>query len=110
MQQAADVTVLGLTGRLDSTSAPELGARLQELVAAAKVRLLLDFSEITYLSSAGFRVLLIGARLTADAGGNLVLCGLIPPVRRLFQIAAFDEVLEVHGTRQDALARLSRAA
>ena len=109
-QQAADVTILGLVGRLDSTTAPQLGAQLRALVAAARTVLLLDFSQITYLSSAGFCVLLNGARLVGEAGGSLVLCDLIPPVRQLFQIAAFDEVLEIHGTRQDALAHLARAA
>jgi anti-anti-sigma factor len=107
-QQAENITILSLVGRLDSSSAPELEARLQASVAAAQAKLLLDLSGISYLSSAGFRALLIGARLTADAGGVLVLCGPIPPVRRLFQIAAFDEVLEIHGTQQDALAYLAR--
>lgn len=106
--QAGQVTILEVAGRLDSTTAPELTARVQALVDAARTSLLLDLSQLGYLSSAGFRVLLIGAKLAKQAGGGLVLCSLTAPIRRLFEVAAFDEVFDIQASRDDALKILSR--
>src|SRR5574340_1825783 len=94
-QRAGEATILGAAGRLDSSTAPMLRARVEALVAGGQHWLLLDFTQLAYLSSAGFRVLLIGAKLAKEAGGDLALCGLTPPVRRVFEVAAFHEVFDI---------------
>ena len=103
-QRTADTTILALTGRLDSGTAADLTARLRALVAAGQRLLLLDLSQLAYLSSAGFRALLIGAKLAGEAGGSLAVCALSPSVRRLFEVAAFDQVFDIFASQQDALA------
>lgn len=97
------VTVMGVKGRIDSTTAPRLGQALAGTLAAAKNRLVLDLHATEYLSSAGLRVLLLAAKQVDQAQGKLVLCGLNDRVRDVFQISGFDSILTVCGHRDEAL-------
>ena len=92
---AEDVTVLEAYGRLDSTTAKEFGDRLVALVQAGRNAIVVDLKNIAYISSAGFRVLLIANRATSEKQGKLALCGITGEVRRLFEIGAFlDQFLD----------------
>jgi anti-sigma B factor antagonist len=86
-----DVTVLKASGRLDSTTAQEFGARLMALVQAGRSAIVVDMKNLVYISSAGFHALLVTARAAAEKQGKLVLCGVIGDVRRLFEISSLTE-------------------
>jgi anti-anti-sigma factor len=61
-QVADDVTVLEAHGRVDSTTAKEFGDRLIALIQAGRRRIVVDFKNIAYISSAGFRALILADR------------------------------------------------
>jgi anti-sigma B factor antagonist len=81
---ADDITIVEAYGRLDSTTAREFGDRLVSLVQAGRSSLVIDLKNIAYISSAGFRALLIANRAAAGQQGKLALCGVIGEVKRLF--------------------------
>src|SRR5262245_42661612 len=86
---ADDVTIVEAYGRIDSTTAREFGDRLVSLVQAGRGSLVVDLKNIAYISSAGFRALLIAKRAAAGKQGKLALCGVIGEVKRLFDIGGF---------------------
>ena len=61
-----EVTVLEAHGRLDSTTAKELGDRLITLVQAGRGAIVVDLQNVAYIRSAGFHVLLFANRATAE--------------------------------------------
>ena len=65
-----DITVLALQGRLDGLASPQLEQRLEALVAAGTRKVVLDCSALNYVSSAGLRVFLGGAKKLKSAGGR----------------------------------------
>ena len=103
------VTTVALRGRVDSASAGPLRDRLSKLVESVPALLVLDFRDVAYISSAGFRTLLIIAKQSADAKGGLALCSISSEVRRLFDIAAFTELFLILPSREEAIAALARA-
>ena len=103
-QLAGSVTIVEPRGRIDSATAKEFGDRLSELLNSGRHQLVIDFHSITYISSAGFRQLLIAKRSTQDKNGKLVLCGISGEVKRLFDIGAFDELLPIYPTREASIA------
>lgn len=103
------VTTVALKGRVDSASAGTLKERLSKLAESVPALLVLDFRDVAYISSAGFRTLLIIAKQSADARGGLVLCGVSSEVRRLFDIAAFTDLFLIVPSREEAIAALARA-
>jgi len=66
------VTVLAINGRIDSSNAIDPGNKLRALYAKPG-HLLLDLQELEYISSAGFRTLLIALRRAAETGDRLAL-------------------------------------
>ena len=101
-----DVTIVEAYGRLDSTTAKEFGDRLIALVQAGRCSIVVDLKNIAYISSAGFRALLIANRATAGREGKLALCGVIGEVRRLFDIGAFTEEFLICPTQAEGIGKL----
>jgi anti-anti-sigma factor len=101
-----DITVLEAYGRLDSTTAKEFGDRLNALVQAGQSSIVVDLKNIAYISSAGFRVLLIASRVAAEKRSKLALCGVIGEVRRLFEIGDFIKRFVICQTQADGIGQL----
>lgn len=84
-----------LSGRLDSATSGGFEKRLLELFETPGARVLLDFTALDYISSAGLRVILMGAKRAKQTQGRLVLCGLRPDVREVFEISGFLKIIDV---------------
>ena len=102
-ENAGDVVVAKLAGRLDSQSAPIAEEQLTPLIGSDTPRLVIDLSQLEYISSAGLRVLLLVARKVQQAQGKMALFGLAPGVREVFSISGFDTIFTV---RDDAAAAM----
>ncbi|HTD90028.1 MAG TPA: STAS domain-containing protein [Burkholderiales bacterium] len=98
------VAAVAVKGRVDSTTADKLRDHLTQLIGSGSARLVLDLKEVSYISSAGFRTLLITARSVEHAKGKLALCGIGGEVKRLFDIASFTELFTILPNRDDAVA------
>ena len=103
---AGGVTILEVKGRVDSTTAPALGEKLNDSLATAQRRLVLDLRQLEYISSAGFRVLLLAARRAEDAGARFVLCSVTGKVRQLFDLGGFLELFPISASRDEAIAAM----
>jgi len=102
-EQVGGVTVLLVTGRLDSTTSPVLAERLSGIQNAAAAGLLVDFSKLEYISSAGFRVLLQTAKRADQNAAKLVLCGVSGKVRQLFDLGGFLDLFSIAATRDEGI-------
>lgn len=112
-RQYADALLAAPTGRIDHASAAQFEADLRPLLAPAGAgggALVLDFSQIDYISSAGLRVLMIAASQLKAKQGKLTVAALNPVVAEIFAISRFDRVLPVKATVEEALAHCSNAA
>jgi stage II sporulation protein AA (anti-sigma F factor antagonist) len=103
-QSVGAVTVLEVDGRLDSANAPKMQERVAALLGKAPSSVLLDLSKVEYISSAGFRSLLLLARQATQTQARFVLCGLTPKVRQLFDLGGFLDILPIAQTREEGLA------
>lgn len=84
---------VALTGRLDTTTAPELESALKESMEGIKA-LILDFAGLEYLSSAGLRVLL-AAQKTMNKQGSMVIRNVNDTIQEVFEITGFADILTV---------------
>jgi len=96
------ITILTPRGRLDAAGARPLEIELHEHLAAGRVHLLVDMSQVAYVSSVGLRMFLKIMRAARQRGGALRLCQLNPRVLEIFRIAGFDRVLHIAATRAEA--------
>jgi anti-sigma B factor antagonist len=106
-QQAGEVTVVAVTGRIDSNTSKRFGERLTDLIKAGHHRLVVDLNGIIYISSAGFRALLVAGRRAEESNGTLALCGLSTEVQRLFELGHFTDLFSIYATRDEVLTKLA---
>ena len=85
--------VLKVVGRLDTTTAPELEATIDGCVAGIK-ELVLDCSELEYVSSAGLRVILKAQKLM-NAQGAMKLTHVNETIMEVFDITGFADILTI---------------
>ena len=94
-----------LQGQINSANAAAIEAQVLALVDGGTKNLILDFAGLDYISSAGLRMVLVVAKRLKQESGLLVLCGMQPHVREVFDISGFLAILNVEPTRSEALTR-----
>ena len=104
IEDAGQVKVLGFEGELDAGTAPEAQGEIDRLRAGGSSKIVIDFDRLSYISSAGLRVLMLTAKHLKDAGGELRVCGLNKTVGEVFDMSGFSTILNVFGDREEALA------
>lgn len=84
---------IALSGRLDTTTAPQLESELDECIADV-TELVLDFEKLEYISSAGLRVLLTSQKVM-NKQGSMTLKNVCEDIREVFDITGFSEILTI---------------
>ena len=84
---------IALEGRLDTMTAPELEAELNQSLTGAE-SLTLDFSKLDYISSAGLRVLL-SAHKAMSAKGGMKVTNVNEIVQEVFEVTGFADILDI---------------
>ena len=97
------VIVVSPHGRIDSTTSALLDRHLQGLAAAGQTRVVVDFTGVDYISSAGLRVLLALAKRGRDQKGRVALFGMNDSVRQVFELAGFVALFTIAPTRAEAV-------
>ena len=85
--------VICLTGRLDTTTAPQLESEIKENISGIET-LIFDFSALDYLSSAGLRVLLT-AQKTMNKQGEMVVLNVNETIAEIFEVTGFCDILTI---------------
>ncbi len=89
-----DFRVLRLNGRLDTETSADFELAAHDLTQAGERRFVVDLAGISYVSSAGLRVLLALAK-QLDGNGVVRLCGLAPSVRQVFDLSGFSKLFTI---------------
>ena len=84
-----------LVGRLDTPAAVEITGEIQPLLDGADKTIVLDCSELSYISSSGLRIFLTIRKAAATAGGKVVIEGLSPEIRQVFMMTGFLQLFEI---------------
>ena len=84
---------VALTGRLDTTTAPQLDAELKQSFEGVE-KLVLDFAALEYLSSAGLRVLL-AAQKVMNKQGEMIIKNVNETINEIFEVTGFIDILTV---------------
>lgn len=103
-EQREGVELLRLLGRLDAVSAPEAEQAFRDVLSEGSEYVLVDLSEVEYMSSGGIRAMIMFSRGLSSRDGRLKLCGLSPFVKQVFEISNLNQVFEIYPTPEDGLA------
>ncbi len=82
-----------VSGRLDTTTAPQLETELKENIGNSEL-LILDFSELEYLSSAGLRVILAAQKIM-NKQGKMIVRNVNETIMDIFDVTGFTDILTI---------------
>jgi len=102
-EQIEDVTIALLNGELLDASNSKEFKTLATPLLVEEAKLIFDLSNLKFVDSSGLGALLSCLRQVHAAGGELKLCGMIKPVRALFELVRMHRVFEIFNTRNEAL-------
>ena len=93
--QKQDVNMVAiLKGRLDTAAAPDTEKAMGELINGTEKEIILDCTELEYISSAGLRIFLTILQNTQEKGGHVYIKGISDDVRAVFALTGFINIFE----------------
>ena len=99
-----NATVLSLCGRLGFDEASSAQSAIEDAIADCRERVIVDCGLLEYVSSAGLRAFLVGAKAAEARGVGFSACALDQNVESVFTISGFDRIVPLFATLDDALA------
>ena len=102
--ESNNTQILTVSGSLDSNTAPEMIQSIETSLKDKPGCLVIDFSGVDYVSSAGLRVVIKTNHTQKAVGEKMILCGLKDYVQEVFEMSGLSKILDI---RDDVEAALS---
>ena len=103
-----EILIATLIGRVDSTNADEFQKMMEAEIAPKDKVLIMDFEQVSYISSAGLRVVVIMAKKFKGPYKRFGVCALSEPIKKIFKMSGLDRAMPIIGTRTEAIAKLAQ--
>ena len=89
------VTNVRLVGRLDTPASQEVSEQLEPIMANASGTIVLDCTEMSYISSYGLRIFLSMRKAAASQGGKIIVKNISDDIRQVFMMTGFLNLFEI---------------
>jgi anti-sigma B factor antagonist len=106
-QLSDDAYVISLAGEVDLYTAPEFKQQLLDVIGTGAKKVVVDFSNTTFIDSTTLGVLVGGVKRLRTNDGQLSLVCSDRNITKIFEITGLDRVFTIYGTRDEAVAALN---
>jgi anti-sigma B factor antagonist len=97
-----DISILYIKGYLDAHTAPKLEQELQNLIDEGKFKIIVNFNELSYISSAGLGVFMGFIETIREKEGDIKLSNMSPKIFRVFDLLGFPTLYDILDTDEEA--------
>lgn len=104
IKNEGDISIISLTGSLDTNTSKEAEDQINKLIEEGSIKLLIDLTDLDYISSSGLRILLSTSKKLKSLRGEMRICGLNETVNEVFEISGFTMIFNVLKTLEEAKA------
>jgi anti-anti-sigma factor len=102
-RETGGVSLCSLGGKLDTTTCVQLDQHLGQVIEQGTSKIIIDCTNLDFISSAGLRVLLSCTKRLAKEGGGLRIFGMNETVKDIFEISGFNVIFNVFESEEEAL-------
>ena len=103
VREAAGVSVVDVAGYLDAHTAPKLESTFSELIEKNKFRVVVNFKDLDYISSAGLGIFMAFIEPMRDGAGDIKLTEMKSSVYNIFDLLGFPLLYEIYEKEEDAV-------
>jgi anti-sigma B factor antagonist len=103
IRDESDTKIIMLQGKLDTNSTPDVESEINSLLDSGANKLLINFEQLSYISSTGLRLLLATAKRLQSSQGDLRVCSLNEMATEVFELSGFTSIINVFASEQEAL-------
>ena len=100
------VLFISASGRLESANAADFLKAVRAESEDVERAVIMDFADLTYLGSAGLRVVFMTASELEKRGAGFAVCSPPKPIAKVIKLSGVEQMVPVHPSREDALAAL----
>ncbi len=108
-REVGDVSILDVNGFLDAHTAPDLENAFNNLIENKNYKVVINFSGLKYISSAGLGVFMAYVETMRDNGGDIKFSNLKDDVYNVFDLLGFPMLYEFYKSEDEAIAKYNRA-
>ena len=102
-KKADEVTILELSGEIDINTSPEVRKAFDHLLKEQRKKILLNFSQVSYIDSSGLATLVEMLQRLKRFGGLLRLSNVSEKVKGLFEITKLDRLFSIFPSEEEAV-------
>ena len=107
IREQEDVAIAVPGARLDTNTSPDAEKVITDEIERGATKIVVDFSETDYVSSAGLRVILKAAKMLKKNGGQIAMCNANEQIHEVLEISGFVSMLKYCETLGEAVAAVS---
>ena len=98
-----EIKIIYIPGQLDTNTSPDVQQQLELIIQEGSQKLLVNLEDLSYISSAGLRMLLVTVKHLKSSGGKFRICCLNEMAQEAFYVSGFNNILDVYSTEEEAL-------
>ena len=106
---ADGVAIYRIVGRIDAATSPNLQSAVRSSFTDVRPLIMFDMREVSFVSSAGLRIVLMMAKQAAATKGCFVIFGVQREVQKVFEVSGLQTFIPIASNETEAYARLGRA-
>ncbi|MGB5531317.1 MAG: STAS domain-containing protein [Ignavibacteriaceae bacterium] len=107
IKEKGDVSVINLKGYLDAHTAPTLENNFTQLIENSKYKIVVNFEDLAYISSAGLGVFMAYVEAIRENKGDIKLTNMSDKVFNIFDLLGFPLLYEIYKNEEEALKKFS---
>jgi anti-sigma B factor antagonist len=107
IKERGDINIINLKGYLDAHTAPTLENNFTELINNSKFKIIVNFEELAYISSAGLGVFMAYIENIRDNKGDIKLSNMSDKVFNIFDLLGFPLLYEIYKSEEEAIKKFS---
>lgn len=100
------IPILMVSGRIDAATSKDLESALNGLIEKNNITIVIDLAGVEYISSVGLRVMLAALKKVRPKQGDVMLTGLQPFVREVFEITGFTKLFSIYPSQEEAISHI----
>jgi anti-sigma B factor antagonist len=107
IRESGEVSIIDLKGFLDAHTAPTLENNFSQLIKDSKFKIVVNFEDLAYISSAGLGVFMAFIENIRDNKGDIKLTNMSDKVFNIFDLLGFPLLYEIYKNEQEAIKKFS---